>query len=301
MSNLSNYSLRALGVPTTSDFTPRWPKGDNNHAWNTVYYEGQWHSFMGCEAGAEPSWDGIKSSIFGKVYRKSFSAEPIMGPSPDGTEPPRLMRVAAIDVTSEYTTVSDIEIWVDNPSQATYLCVFNFGAWRAVAGAWADGSYVSFSDVGNKDILYCATRYIENDTGWGDHHTVGIPFVLHQDGSVENIYCCPRTGPGTDIVLTGWNNRPGLEAGTEVTLFQYMGNEAAFTGEALASGEIIDPMAWVSLGTGETVDLDMEITVTFDGVGIESGLYLLSDNEDPDEFREGSRPFIWTADGPVYY
>jgi len=301
MSNLSNYSLRAVGVPTTSDFTPRWPKGDNNHAWNVVYFEGRWYQFMGCEAGSEPVWDSIKSRPFAKVYRKSFSADPIMGYSPDGTAPPRLMRVAAIDVTEEYTTVSDIDIRVENPAGATFLCVYNYGDWRAVAGAWMEGDTVNFPNAGNEDILYCATRYIEDETGWGSHIPVATPFVLHLDGSVEHMSPCPAAMETGDIVLNGWTSSPGLEEGQEVTLFQYVGNPMAFETNPEDTDEIISPMAWEMIGTQVAYNSDESSVVTFPGAAVEGGLFILSDNQDPGEFREGSRPFVWTSEGIIYY
>ncbi len=298
MSNLSNYSLRTLGVPTTSDFTPWWPKGDNNHAWNTVYDNGTWYQFMGCEGGEEQAWDTIKSSIFAKVWRSSFSADPIMGPAPDGTEPPRLMRNSAVDVTTEYTTVSDVETWVDNPARATYLCVFNFGTWRSVAGAWAEDHSVFFPDVGNKDILYCPTRYVESESGWGDHYPVGAPFTLHQDGSINYTDPCPFTEPEGEIVLTGFSNGAALTADTEVTLFRYTGNEEALEEDA---DPLLELIIWEPLGTVTVEDTEGTPTVIFSDVAVENGLYLLSDSEDPEEFREGSRPFVWSTGEVTYY
>jgi len=291
MSNISNYSLRAVGVPTTSDFTPRWPKGDNNHAWNAVWSGGRWYTFMGCEAGAEPVWDAIKNRPFAKVYRESFSADPIMGPAPDGTQPPRLMRVAAIDVTPEYTRVSDVSLRVDNPDRATYLCVFNFGAWREVAGAWADEDRVRFRNVGNQDILYCATRYVEDETGWGDHIPVAPPFILHLDGSLGHMDLSPESEPAGDIVLAGWDANSTLDEGQEVTLFRYVTED-----DESAAG-----LAWKAVGTATAAQASGGIRALFYGAAVERGLYLLSDSDDAEDFREGSRPFVWSSDGIVYY
>lgn len=292
MSNLSNYSLRAVGVPTTSDFTPWWPKGDNNHAWNVVWDNGRWYSFMGCESGSEPVWDTIKNRPFAKVYRKSYSADPIMGPAPDGTMAPRLMRVAALDVTPEYTTVSDIEIPVYNPSRATYLCVFNYGAWRAVAGEWANGDVVRFGDVGNDEILYCATEYIEDESGWGDHRPVAIPFVLHEDGTVSYINAQRTASHRPDIVLTGWNSGTNLEGGQDVYLFRYI-DSGTEEGETEPGWQLISRVA--------TIEVEGIGTAVFPGLGVYGGLYLLSDSDDPEAFREGSRPFVQAASGAMYY
>lgn len=295
MSNLSNYSLRALGVPTTSDFTPRWPKGDNNHAWNVVYFQGLWYSFMGCEASTDPVYDTIKDRDFAKVYRKSFAADPIMGPAPDGTAPPRLMRTAAIDVTAEYSTVSDIEISVNNPSMATFLCVFNFNAWQAIAGSWVENGVVKFPDAGNHDILYCASRYVEDEFGWGEHIPVAQPFVLHTDGSIEWTNPCPRDEESGDIALTGWRNGANLDAGQEVTLFQYVGVEPD-------DGSMPDnSMTWRIVGNVQTVETDGVVTATFVDAGVDGAMYLLSDSGNGDSFREGTRPFIWSGGEITYY
>ncbi len=295
MSNISNYSLRSMGVPTTSDFTPRWPKGDNNHAWNVVYYGGTWYSFMGCEARTDPIYDTIKNRDFAKVYRKSFAADPIMGPAPDGTASPRLMRVAALDVTSEYTSVSDIDIWVDNPSIATFLCVFNFNSWQAVAGAWVENDMVHFPDVGNHDILYCATRYIEDEFGWGDHNPVAQPFILTREGEIVYTNACPYEDTAGDISLTGWTGTSNLEAGLEVTLFRYVDVEPE--GEEIPE----NPMMWKIVGNVQTVDVDGSVTASFTDAAVEGGLYLLSDSGNSESFREGIRPFVWSEGEIVYY
>jgi len=294
MSNLSNYSLWSIGVPTTSDFTPYWPKGDNNHAWNAVYYNGQWHTFMGCEAATAPVYNGIKSSTFAKVYRKSFSADPIMPPSPDGTEPPRLMRTPAVDVTSEYTTVSDFELDVVSPTPAIYLCVHNFAAWQGVGGAWANDGRVRFTDVGNDEILYSATQYVEDETGWGDHYPVAPPFVLHRDGSIEFINPCPVTESVGDITVTGWIPGGTLDEGIEVTLYRYVGCQGEDQEE-----DAISPMEWKPVGTATTVSDGVTVSATFPTTALEEALYLLSDN--PEELRDNSRPFIWKESGITYY
>ena len=298
MSNLSNYSLRALGVPTTSDFTPWWPKGDNNHAWNAVYDNGRWYSFMGCEPSTSPLWDGIKTSTFAKVYRNSFSADPIMGSAPDGTKPPRLMRSPAIDVTREYSSVSNIEIEVDNPAKATYLCVYNYGTWQAVAGAWAEDGRVRYPDLGNHDILYCATQYVENAAGWGDHLPVARPFVLHQNGQIEFTELAAQDGIRGDIVLTGWSSGSPLTAGSQVSLFCY--SPAKDTGAA-DDGKPHASMAWSLVGNVSAADISGKPTAAFKAAAFENGLYILSDSDDPEKLKEGSRPFIWKDGTIVYY
>jgi hypothetical protein len=292
ISNLANYCLRAVGVPMASDFTPWWPKGDNNHAWNTVYDNGKWYI-----SADNPLPNPNQSTIYAKVYRESFSAGPIMGPAPDGTLPPRLMRTSAIDVTADYTTVCDVNMRVDNPARATYLCVFNFGDWRAVGGAWAEDDSVLFKDVGNKDILYCATRYVEDETGWGKHYPVAPPFVLHPNGTTEQINPCPMGEATGDIVLIGWRTGAPLETGAEVKLFMYAGVEASWEGEAPAE----PPISWVEVGSVVVEDINGAPTALFPGTAVDGGLYALTDLENIEEFREGSRPFIWKNSEVTYY
>jgi len=295
MSNVSNYSLRALGVATASDFTPWWPKGDNNHAWNTVYHNGKWYQFMGCEGADNPQWDTIKAREFGKVWRESFSADPIMGPSPDGTLPPRLMRISAIDVTAEYTTVSDVKIRVDNPELATYLCVFNYDTWQAVTGEWAENGTVHFSDLGNKDILYCATRYVEDETGWGDHFPVALPFALHGNGSIEFINPDPAATPTGDIRLTGWNPNESLTSGETVYLYRYIGTDP------VNSESSDEALRWTLIGSGEALADAVSAYIQFENAGVDGSLYLLTNSEDTEDFRDNSRPFIWRNGEIAYY
>jgi len=296
MSNLSNYSLRAVGVPTTSDFTPRWPKGDNNHAWNVVYYDGTWYSFMGCEYSETNTWDSIKSRDFAKVYRKSFAADPIMGSGPDGTEPPRLMRLTALDVTAEYTSVSDITVDIFEDPGASFLCVYNYGAWQAVAGAWVNDDIVDYTDVGNHGILYCVTRYVENETGWGDHLAISFPFILHDDGSFDYLNPCPLSEYEGDITLSGWNTNALFQDESTVWLYRYLGNMDYDPTDPESK-----PMYWGVIGSGEPSDVDGSLQITFPDAGLPYGLYILSDNDNPDDLREGSRPFVWTADGISYH
>lgn len=295
MSNLSNYSLRALGIATTSDFTPWWPKGDNNHAWNSVYSDGRWYSFMGCEPTPTGTWNTIKSSVFGKVYRNCFSADPIMGPAPDGTKPPRLLRSPAVDVTAEYTTVTDLRLELENPARATYLCVYNYGAWQAVAGAWVDNGRVVFPDVGNQDILYCATKYVEDETGWGDNFPVAPPFTLHRDGHIEYVNVEPDTRI-EPMDFAAWSNGSAFEPGTQVTLFRYA--------RTVQTGDANGPeIAWIPV---ETVDVTQaegtSAVVRFQSVPkVQGGLYILSDSNDPEALKEGVRPFALLGDVLTYY
>lgn len=45
------YPLRALGYPTTIDFTPCWGNTTGAHSWNVVYINGKMEPFMGRERG----------------------------------------------------------------------------------------------------------------------------------------------------------------------------------------------------------------------------------------------------------
>jgi hypothetical protein len=146
--------------------------------------------------------------------------------------------------------------------------------------------------VGNDEILYCATEYIEDESGWGDHYPVALPFVLHRDGSVSFINADPVAPGISDVVLTGWSSAPNLEGNQEVYLFRFIdsGGEDTQT----------EP-GWQLLGNVETILIDEIGTAVFPGVAEVGGLYIISDSEDPEAFREGSRPFVYEASGVMYY
>jgi hypothetical protein len=76
MSALAVFAMRALGIPVTQDYTPKWPRSNIGHTWNSVYDSaGRHFSFMGTEAvpGIQQVAGGRKARFIGKLlHGKTF-------------------------------------------------------------------------------------------------------------------------------------------------------------------------------------------------------------------------------------
>lgn len=75
MSALALFTMRALGIPVVSDFTPFWPYRNIGHAWNAVRTEkGEYVSFMGAETNPNELHLG-NNMLKSKVYRHTFKTQ----------------------------------------------------------------------------------------------------------------------------------------------------------------------------------------------------------------------------------
>ena len=189
MTNLAIYSMRAIGVPVTSDFTPYWAKTGNNHAWNTILNNrGEVVIFMGGESNPG---DYRLNQAKAKVYRKTFAKQygNLADLSEDKEKAPKYINRSSItDVTSEYIPVADVEISLEKEipdgEKFAYICVFNTGEWKAIH--WSsidDEGKVNFTGMGT-DIAYLPAFYIN-----GDIVPAGKPFILDNNG--DPVYANP--------------------------------------------------------------------------------------------------------------
>lgn len=193
------YPLRALGYPTTIDFTPCWGNTTGAHSWNVVYINGKMEPFMGRERGVfqykpfityefEDSTKEASCRYPAKVFRRTFSCNNSLQHLINGiptTDLPAFLKDCHIkDVTAEYLPVSDIAIKVSdkcNEEQLIYLAVFS-NDWTITACANREVNGVAvFKDM-KKEMLYLPVTYKK-----GIMFPVGSPFITDQSGKVRSL------------------------------------------------------------------------------------------------------------------
>jgi hypothetical protein len=221
LTNFGISAMRSLGIPTAVDFT-MWAHMNVGHSWCVVFDEtGQAHSF-----GAGEQQPGEHITVFSqrkmaKVYRKHFELqeESLAWINEDKEEiPPFFMNYNMSDVTREYVSTFDVEIpVVENSSKYLYLCIFNFD-WTPYAWSEIKNEKVHFPDMG-AGVIYLLAKY-----RWGAVIPVGNPFILQEDGQVQELEY--TGGDVIDIEITGWLGGIGrMEDGQRYTLYCWDNNE----------------------------------------------------------------------------
>lgn len=167
--------LRAIGIPSVIDFIPGWSYRNGKHYWRVtidpVY--------------ANDNSRDMQNPKTAKVYRMSYSHNPV--PAPDGKDSiPLLFQSPFIkDVTRQYIKVSDVEIKLNKSSHSTphylYLSVFNDLSWKPMAWSVVKDNKAFFQDMG-RDIVYLPVYY-----NGGCMINNGFPFLLDINGKVRNL------------------------------------------------------------------------------------------------------------------
>jgi hypothetical protein len=193
MTNFTIYAMRANGLAVTSDYTPYWPDGTNNHAWNALILPwGEVLPFMGCEAN--PGKYKLNRKI-AKVYRKIFSEdENALANQLQEREkvPAWLSGENYLDVTEKYVNTSDVAISLLQSEQRwAYLAVYNSNDWRAIHwGKINPSGHALFTKMG-RNIVYLPAYYecidsTEDDEEEREYELQGAapPFILTEDGDM---------------------------------------------------------------------------------------------------------------------
>ncbi|MCP4376941.1 MAG: transglutaminase domain-containing protein [bacterium] len=178
LSNMQSYLNRANGIPMTSDYTPAWARGNNNHAW-TIVLDGDGKAYP-----RDPMLGAAK------VYRKMYAKQPDLPAFhivKDETIPGWLRGKNYRDVTSEYRPTHDVTVTLTKPigdkCTYAYLCVFNSGRWVAIAAGPIDAktSTAKFPRVGG-NIVYYPAYCVEKKL-----IPAGAVFTLSTDGTATRL------------------------------------------------------------------------------------------------------------------
>ncbi|WP_139144886.1 hypothetical protein [Sphingobacterium sp. HMSC13C05] len=176
MSDYTNYSFRALGIPVTTDFTPVW--GNLNapgHAWNRLLLKGRSLPFMGAESNIgdyNPLVLSIRSD--GSISTKRLPAK-VYRQSRYGDYSQDFFGKKVLDVTDDYVDVNTISIeQIDKNDIPLYLATFSRGKYTVVAVGETVKNKVLFAKMGT-DLAYFPVRL--------DRATpvpVGVPVVCRK-------------------------------------------------------------------------------------------------------------------------
>ncbi len=178
LSNMHNYLNRANGIPMTSDYTPAWARGNNNHAWNVV---------LDGNGKAYPRNPMLGAA---KVYRKMYARQPDLPAFHivEGETVPGWLRGETYrDVTPEYRPTHDVTVAlakaVPDKCSYAYLCVFNSGKWTAIAAGRIDAAsgQAAFPWVGGNIVYYpayCVDKKLR---------PAGAAFTLATDGKIAKL------------------------------------------------------------------------------------------------------------------
>jgi hypothetical protein len=207
MTALAVFAMRALGIPVTQDYIPKWASENVGHTWNSVYSSKGIHlSFAGTEFN--PEWNNKNSSYLhlSKVYRHTFAKQKNI--EVDKTDiPPQLHDRYIIDVTHEYFTPNTfrlnnggckVEIPVKyRPFRNTgyaYLASRGTDIWHIIGWGDTDTETVNFGTVG-KNILYLPLYYADNI-----QTPVHYPFFVDGNNSIHILE--PDTGNYRQFTVT---------------------------------------------------------------------------------------------------
>lgn len=172
---LAIFVMRALGIPVTFEYTPKWFRENRGHSWNAVRDStGKYISFMGAET-APGAWHTGVGSNTTKIYRLTFSGQNVFRNVSDTIsweKHPNHTR----DVSSEYDGYETVEVLdgiPHSPSENIYLAAWGERTWNIVGLC---DSLVSLQ----KNVLYLPVYY----TG-GRQVPVKHPFIVHEKDSIQ--------------------------------------------------------------------------------------------------------------------
>jgi hypothetical protein len=199
MSSLAAFSMRALGIPVTSEFTPKWINLQTGHSWNAVRDSvGRYISFMGTDSNPYNPHQG-NTLLKSKVYRRTFALQQNITLTEDNNIPPLLREHKNIkDVSANYEDCMDtVKVRLKYPSQTpseyVYLAFEHKDQLHIIAWTAKNDSIAEFASTGN-GILYFPVYYANNT-----HSLASDPFWLDKTG---NMLILSTDSPDTLMTFT---------------------------------------------------------------------------------------------------
>jgi hypothetical protein len=170
--SLAIFAMRALGIPVTLEYTPKWFKDSRGHSWNAVCDStGKHISFMGAET-APGAWHSGAGKNTTKIYRLTFAKQDNFRTTAD-TMAWEMQHNHIRDVSAEYegyVTVNVPACFPDVHPENTYLAAMGKMEWNTVGICDTSVSV-------HKNVLYLPVYYMD-----GKRRSAGYPFSVDGNG-----------------------------------------------------------------------------------------------------------------------
>ena len=181
--------FRQAGIPSTIDLIPDWPTRNGRHYWRTII-DG---------ACMYDNFSGTMNPVTGKVYRMTYSHNPIPEANGKDSIPELFCNPFLKDVTEKYVKVTEVEVELsDNFSGRhpvyLYLAVFNDLEWKPVAWSRVKGGKARFGKMGH-NLVYLPVYY-----RGGTMECAGVPLFVDRMGRVTELHA--EKGHTVDLILT---------------------------------------------------------------------------------------------------
>ncbi|WP_198034469.1 transglutaminase-like domain-containing protein [Dyadobacter tibetensis] len=186
------YPMRALGIPVTVDYVPRWGNvNGGSHAWNVLINQNNSCTpFVGCESvdfKLNPLKIYYQTRIPGKVFRKIFSKNQLICainqssnaiPTSFNTDP------QITDVTDQYVQTENFIFFSPRlKGQAyAYICVYSNGDWIPVHAGKVDGSECLFEKMPT-GVLFIVGLPVKKRL-----RPISAPFVLSDNKESQTFF-----------------------------------------------------------------------------------------------------------------
>jgi hypothetical protein len=173
--NLAVFVMRALGIPVTFEYTPKWFMDNRGHSWNAVRDStGKYISFMGAETAPGAWHSGIGSNTT-KIYRLTFALQNVLRNVPDTISWEKHENHTK-DVSMEYDgffIVNLPEHFPDTCRRDIYLAAMGKMEWNITG-------FCDTSVSVHKNGLYLPVRYVEGKQIPANH-----PFIVRGKDSLQ--------------------------------------------------------------------------------------------------------------------
>ena len=185
-SQLQLLAYRMVGIPAAIDHVPYWADMNGFHEWTVVMDTKNKDILAG----------QIEMKNAPKVYRRTYSINPIPVPEKDEYIPPFFTNPFNRDVTNKYLHTSDITVTATVPVQArhAYLAIFNGRELRVVDWSDVQQGKAHFHAMGS-NIVYFPV-YFEKEY----QRNFAYPFILRANGTTVTLR--PDTTRRQTLTLT---------------------------------------------------------------------------------------------------